>query len=90
MAKYLSGNVLVEAFRLELPWNQADAPDWFQGADTSLLAEDDGLLVPTPDGARLAKWGDWIIRRFNDKFDIIDHEVFISKYKPIDESMRES
>jgi hypothetical protein len=61
MPKFRHKPVVFEAFRLGARGEPTPAPAWFGSPHPSRIT-DDGLILPTPDGDRLARWGDWIVR----------------------------
>jgi hypothetical protein len=61
MPRFRKKPVVVEAFRLGERGCPSPAPAWFGSPPPSMITGE-GVLIPTPDGDMLARWGDWIIR----------------------------
>jgi hypothetical protein len=71
---------LIEAFRLGDRGKPTPAPYWFGNPNPSSITEE-GIIIPTPEGDRLAQWGDWIIRGDQGKFVLCKPDVFEATYE---------
>lgn len=62
MPTYRNKLATVEAFRLGQRGQPTPAPGWF-GSPPPDHVTDDGIVVYTPGGKTLARWGDYVYRR---------------------------
>jgi hypothetical protein len=71
---------VVDAFRLGQKGKPTPAPEWFESPDSSRIT-DEGILIPTFFGYRLAKWGDWVIRDRDGDIYPCEHERFVETFE---------
>lgn len=84
MRRYRKKPIVIDAFRLGRRGMPTPAPAWFGTPDPdSITAE--GLLLRTPEGVMLARWGDWIIRGVRGEIYPCNPWIFHATYEIVEE-----
>lgn len=80
MPRFRKKPVVIEAFRLGQIGEPTPSPAWFGSPDPSTITTE-GLILHTPEGDMLARWGDWIIQGVHGEIYPCKPEIFAATYE---------